>query len=46
MKTSEPEWMRTLSGWIRKLAEKPVQYASRIACVCTIPFGRPVVPDE
>ena len=46
LKTSEPEWSTTLSGWMRKLDAKPVQYASRIACVWTMPFGSPVVPDE
>ena len=45
LNASEPECMTTLSGWIRNELAKPVAYASRIRCVCTIPFGSPVVPE-
>ena len=45
LKTSEPAWSATLSGCTRNELANPVPYASRIACVWTIPFGSPVVPE-
>ena len=46
LKTMAPACRATLSGVMRQAWANNVQYMARTKWVCTMPLGRPVVPEE